>query len=240
MLERSGSGWTPAGFAKRTLAAAVSAGAIAGFVLPFAWSPIAGLVAGAAIPHAIIRRNIRKRQHRFEEQFPSCLEFISRSMRAGHAFSVALELIQHEFDGPLAAEFRRAYEEHSLGMPLEQALQKIARRVPLLSVQFFVCAVTLQKRTGGNLAEVLEKLAEIIRERFKLQARIRVVSAHGRMTAISLAAIPASVAGLMFVVNRPYMRFFVEDSNGHWLTATAIVLQLIGYLVIRKMVRIEV
>ncbi len=122
------------------------------------------------------------RLRRFEELFPDSLEFVSRSMRAGHAFSVSLEMIHREFQEPLSGEFRRTFEEHNLGLPLDVALQKLAKRVPSLDVHFFVSAVLLQKRTGGNLAEILDKLAYVIRERFKLRGRIRAVSAHGRMT----------------------------------------------------------
>ncbi len=111
-------------------------------------------------------------------------------MRAGHAFSVSLEMIHREFQEPLAGEFRRTFEEHNLGLPLDVALQKLAKRVPSLDVHFFVSAVLLQKRTGGNLAEILDKLAYVIRERFKLRGRIRAVSAHGRMTGTALSCIP--------------------------------------------------
>ena len=114
-------------------------------------------------------RKRKARLRRFEELFPDSLEFVSRSMRAGHAFSVSLEMIHREFQEPLAGEFRRTFEEHNLGLPLDVALQKLAKRVPSLDVHFFVSAVLLQKRTGGNLAEILDKLAYVIRERFKLR-----------------------------------------------------------------------
>ena len=127
--------------------------------------------------------------------FPDSLEFVSRSMRAGHAFSVSLEMIHREFQEPLAGEFRRTFEEHNLGLPLEVALQKLAKRVPSLDVHFFVSAVLLQKRTGGNLAEILDKLAYVIRERFKLRGRIRAISAHGSMTGTALSLIPVGGRG---------------------------------------------
>ena len=130
----------------------------------------------------------------FEEQFPDCLEFVSRSMRAGHAFSVAIEMAHREFSDPLAGEMRRAFEEQNLGQPLEIVLRKLSQRMPSMDVQFFVSAVLLQKRTGGNLAELLDKLAQLIRERFKLRARIRAVSAQGLMSGRILSAIPAGVA----------------------------------------------
>jgi tight adherence protein B len=176
----------------------------------------------------------------FEGQFPDCLEFISRSMRAGHAYSVAIEMAHKEFSDPVAAEFRRVFEEQNLGQPLDIVLRKLTQRVPSMDVQFFVSAVLLQKRTGGNLAELLDKLAQLIRERFKLRARIRAVSAQGLMSGRILAAIPMGVAALMFVVNPQYARFFVDDPMGHELMAAALGLQLIGYLIIRKIVTFEV
>ena len=147
------------------------------------------------------RRLARNRVAAFEEQFPDCLEFISRSMRAGHAFSVALDMAHREFSDPLASEFRRAFEEQKLGQPLDIVLRKLAQRVPSMDAQFFVSAVLMQKRTGGNLAELLDKLALIIRERFKLRARIRTVSAQGLMSGRILSSIPVGVAVLMFVMN---------------------------------------
>jgi tight adherence protein B len=140
----------------------------------------------------------------------------------------------------VGAEFRRVFEEQNLGQPLDIVLRKLTSRVPSMDVQFFVSAVLLQKRTGGNLAELLDKLAQLIRERFKLRARIRAVSAQGLMSGRILAAIPMAVAALMFVVNPQYARFFIDDPMGHELMAGALGLQLIGYLIIRKIVTFEV
>jgi tight adherence protein B len=200
---------------------------------------LAGAAAGA-VPFLYVRRAAAGRLRKFEEQFPDCLEFISRSMRAGHAFSVSLDLVHREFNDPLASEFRRAFEEQNLGQPLEIVLRKLARRMPSMDVQFFASAVLMQKRTGGNLAELLDGLAQLIRQRFKLRARVRAISAMGLMSGRVLAAIPLVVAALMVLVNRPYVRFFVDDPVGNQLLAGAIGLQLFGYLVIRKIVTIEV
>jgi len=205
--------------------------------------PLAALGAAAVAgmtPWVYAKRKARQRVHRFEEQFPDCLEFISRSMRAGHAFSVSLEMVHKEFSDPLASEFRRVFEEQNLGQPLEIVLKKLSSRIPSMDVQFYVSAVLLQKRTGGNLAELLDKLAQIIRERFKLRARVRAVSAQGLMSGRILAAIPLAVAALMFVVNPQYARFFIDDPAGHEMVAGALGLELVGYLIIRKIVVIEI
>jgi len=242
LLETAALKWGAAGLLHRAVALF-----LAGFaVVTLATGnrmPLAALgtgLAGALMPLGYVRRKARKRIQAFEEQFPDCLEFLSRSMRAGHAFSVALEMAQKEYSDPLAAEFRRAFEEQNLGQSLEVVLHKLSQRVPSMDVQFFVSAVLLQKRTGGNLAELLDKLAGLIRERFKLRARIRAVSAQGLMSGRILSAIPVAVAVLMFVVNPKYARFFLDDPAGHELLAAGIGLQLMGYLIIRKIVAIEV
>lgn len=200
---------------------------------------IAGAIAACA-PFVYVYRKRAARLFKFEEQFPESLEFVARSMRAGHAFSVSLEMIHREFQEPLAGEFKRTFEEHNLGLPLETALQKLAKRVPSLDVHFFVSAVMLQKRTGGNLAEILDKLAYVIRERFKLRGKIKAVSAHGKMTGGALSAIPAAVATILFYVNPEYANFFMTDEVGHLMAGAGIGMQLIGYGIIKKIVTIEV
>lgn len=201
---------------------------------------LGGGVGGAMAPLQWVRRKARTRIRQFEEQFPDCLEFISRSMRAGHAFSVSLEMVHKEFSDPLASEFRRTFEEQNLGQPLDIVLKKMSRRMPSMDTQFFVSAVLLQKRTGGNLAELLDKLADIIRQRFKLRARIRAISAQGLMSGRILASIPGAVGILMYMANPSYARFFVDDPAGREMLAAALGLQLVGYLIIKKIVTIEV
>lgn len=242
LLEQAGMKWTPAQFTYACLGCFVGGFGLAWMFLPPAWTNWASAPALLACfaPLVIVMRRRGARMRRFEELFPDSLEFVSRSMRAGHAFSVSLEMIHREFQEPLAGEFRRTFEEHNLGLPLEVALQKLAKRVPMLDVQFFVSAVLLQKRTGGNLAEILDKLAYVIRERFKLRGKIRAISAHGRMTGLALTCIPIAVAILMFYTNPDYVKFFFEDETGNIMAGCAIALQLVGYGVIRKIVTIEV
>ena len=242
LLEQAGLRWTVIKFAHTSLALFLLGYGAAWVMLPANLSLIA-LVAGLVFGFGPLIHVLRKkasRLHKFEEQFPESLEFVARSMRAGHAFSVSLEMLHREFQEPLAGEFRRTFEEHNLGLPLEIALEKLSKRVPSLDVHFFVSAVMLQKRTGGNLAEILDKLAVIIRERFKLRGRIRAISAHGKMTATALTSIPVGVAVLLFYANPDYVRFFINDEVGNIMAASAIGLQIIGYLVMKKIVAIEV
>jgi len=242
LLEQAGLKWNVNRLVHACLAMFL-AGFIAAWILvPGAYrhlSVLPAIVCGA-LPLLYVIRKRRSRLRRFEEQFPDSLEFVARSMRAGHAFSVSLEMIHREFQEPLSGEFRRAFDEHNLGLPLEVALEKLAKRVPLLDVHFFVSAVLLQKRTGGNLAEILDKLAYVIRERFKLRGRIRAISAHGRMTGTALTCIPIGVALLMFWVNPDYIKFFFNDEVGQLMMGAAVFLQLAGYAIIKKIVSIEV
>lgn len=242
LLEQAGMTWRPARLAHACLGLF-----LVGFLIGWQFVPgdrfLVNLGLGAAfgsLPLLHVRRMREKRLNRFEEIFPDSLEFVARSMRAGHAFSGALEMIPKEFPDPLACEYRKAFEEHNLGLPLDSALQKMGQRVPSLDLQFFISAVLLQKRTGGNLAEILDKLAYVIRERFKLRGKIRAISAHGRMTGTALSMIPLAVGLLMFWVNPSYARFFFEDEIGQYMAGAAIGLQLLGYAIISKIVQIEI
>ena len=241
LLEQAGLSWTPARLVNMGIMAFGSTLAASWFFLPVPkWLALLLAAGAGAMPFWLVVRKRKSRLRRFEEIFPDTLEFVSRSMRAGHAFSVSLEMIHREFPEPVSSEFRRTFEEHNLGLPIEVALQKLSNRVPSLDVQFFVSAVLLQKRTGGNLAEILDKLAYVIRERFKLRGRIRSVSAHGKMTATALSCIPIAVAVLMFYTNPDYVKFFFEDDIGNIMLGSAVALQLIGYLIMQQIVKIEV
>jgi tight adherence protein B len=242
LLEQSGLRWGVARLVHACLACFIIGYLFVHFFLPPKFR-VFGLLPAAAFgmaPIYFILSKRKKRMRRFEELFPDTLEFVSRSMRAGHAFSGSLEMIHREFQEPIASEFKRAFEEHNLGLPLDVALEKLAKRVPLLDVQFFVSAVSLQKRTGGNLAEILDKLAFIIRERFKLLGKIRAVSAHGKMTGMALSSVPFLVGGMMFFTNRDSILFFINDEVGNMLLGGAIGLQLLGYWIIQQIVKIEV
>jgi tight adherence protein B len=242
LIEQAGLRWTAAKLMQLALAGGLGGFFAAWYLLPPPFDKFAWFVAaiGFCMPLLYVVRKGKQRLKKFEDQFPDSLEFVSRSMRAGHAFSVSLEMIHREFAEPLSGEFRRTFDEQNLGLPLDIALQNLARRVPLLEVHFFVSAVLLQKRTGGNLSELLDKLAVIIRERFKLRGKIKAISAHGRITATTLSIIPIAVAFMMFYSNREYVEFFVKDPTGNQMAGVAIFFQLVGYLVMKKIVSIEI
>jgi len=242
LLEQAGLKWKAPRLIHMCLSLFLAGFAVGWLFLPARFQALSVLPALllAALPLLYVTRKRNSRLFKFEEQFPESLEFVARSMRAGHAFSVSLEMLHREFQEPLAGEFRRTFEEHNLGLPLDVALQKMAQRVPLLDVHFFVSAVLLQKRTGGNLAEILDKLAYVIRERFKLRGKIRAISAHGRMTGMALSSIPIAVGVLMFISNPDYVTFFFRDETGNYMAIGGIMLQIIGYGIIKKIVNIEI
>ena len=242
LLEQAGLKWKATRLLHGCLALFLGGFGLGWLMIPadFRMAAFLPAIIAAFLPILYVLRKRKSRLRRFEELFPESLEFVARSMRAGHAFSVSLEMIHREFQEPLAGEFRRTFEEHNLGLPLDVALQKLAKRIPSLDVHFFVSAVLLQKRTGGNLAEILDKLAYVIRERFKLRGKIRAISAHGRMTGIALTCIPLGVGVIMFYVNPDYARFFFTDDVGRIMLLAAITLQVIGYMIIKRIVKIEV
>lgn len=242
LCERAGEARDPGAILRTCAIAAVVSGLCVIFVVPESLMLIAipVMLASGLIPVWRLKSKVRRRLDRFEAQFPDGLEFIARSMRAGHAFSVSLEMLYREFEDPLATEFRRTFEEQNLGLPLEIALAKFAERVPLVDVRFFTSAVLLQRKTGGNLTEILDNLAHLIRERYKLRGKIRAISAHGRMTGKALSAIPVFVGVLMVWMNRDYRQFFLGTILGREMLAGSAALQVIGYLVINRIVNIEV
>jgi tight adherence protein B len=205
----------------------------------FAWiGLLAGLVA-ACVPYAFVRYKASRRVVLFEEQFPEAIDLIARALRAGHAFTTGLAMVAEEAPQPVAGEFRLLYDQQNFGMPLGDALRAFAERVPLLDARFFVTAVMTQREAGGNLAEVLDNLGSVIRERFKVKRQIRVLSAHGRITGFVLASLPPVLAIAMLVVTPEHMKVLVNDPLGPPMVLFAIALQIVGSLIIRRIVDIE-
>lgn len=242
LIEQAGLSWTTGQVVLASLAVMLVAFNLIWYAAPTQIRDLAFVIAPAlaATPVLFLRLKRTRRTLAFEAQFPDALQFIARAMRAGHAFSVSLEMLHKEYPDPLGGEFRRAFEEQNLGLPIDTALEKLGQRMPLMDVQFFVAAVVLQKRTGGNLAEILENLAGLIRERFKLRGQIRSISAHGRLSSITLTAIPMVVGCMMWFVNRDHMMFFIEEEMGRLMAGAALAFMVIGYLIMQRIVNIEV
>ena len=177
---------------------------VAGGNLLFGW---AGAILGFFLPYAYASYMRTKRFQKFEEKFPEAIDTLARAVRAGHAFTTALEMIANEVSEPVAGEFRQLYEEQKFGLPVRDALINLADRIPLVDVKFFVTAVMLQRETGGNLAEILDNLSYVIRERFKILRQVRVHTAQGRLTMVLLMALPPTIVVIMtFLIRASFVR----------------------------------
>ena len=206
-------------------------------------STIIGLAAAAAAglaPLAYIALKRKLRLRAFERHFPEALDLLSRAVRAGHAFATGLKMIATETPEPLSTEFRIAFEEQNFGLPLRDALINLAERVPLIDVRFFVTSLLVQKETGGNLAEILDGLARVIRERFKIRGEVRTRTAQGRLSAAILLSLPPVMMLILGALNPDYIHPLYSDPVGPLLMWGAFGLQLIGTIWIWKIVNIEV
>lgn len=240
MLTQGGLNLRAGKFLSLSVLAGVAAGLIAYVASNRAEVGGVALLIGFVLPYsyAAIQRN--RRFEKFEELFPEAIDTLARAVRAGHAFTTALELITNEVAEPVAGEFRQLFEEQKFGMPVRDALMNLTERVPLVDVKFFVTAVMLQRETGGNLAEILDNLSYVIRERFKIQRQVRVYTAQGRLTMALLMGMPPIIVTVMLVVEPSFIRPLFADPIGHILLVAGIALQTVGYFVIRKIIKIQV
>jgi tight adherence protein B len=191
------------------------------------------------IPIAFVRFKARRRVAKFEEQFPEAIELIARALRAGHAMTTGLALVAEELPDPVGGEFRLVYDRQNFGMSMPDALRHFAERVPLLDARFFVTAVLTQRESGGNLAEILDNLGDVIRQRFRVKRQIRVVTAHARLTGGVLTMMPLGIALAMVVVAPDHILLLLRDPLGIQMVLAAILLWVIGYFAIRRLVDVE-
>jgi len=203
---------------------------------------IALLVAlGAAFaPFGFLLHRRGRRLKKFEEMFPEALDLLSRAIRAGHAFQTAMGMVADELPEPVGPEFKKTFDQQNFGLPLRDALNELSERITLLDVRFFVTAVLIQRDTGGNLSEILDNLAHVVRERFKIQRQVRVHTAHGRFTGYVLLALPAALAVALSIINPDHMHLLFHERMGQIMLMGAIVMQSIGFVWIRKVIKIEV
>jgi len=206
-----------------------------GEILPLSLAVILGYVPFA---YALLKK--KKRMRKFEKQLPEALELIARTLRAGQALSGALSIVSEEFDDPLGTEFERLLDEINYGVSAQEALQNLAARVECPDVRFFVVAVVIQRESGGNLSEIIENIAHVVRERFKLMGKIRVLSAEGKYSALVLCLLPFLVGFVIYLLNRDYMMLLIEDQLGKYMIGTGLVMMLLGVIVIRQMIQIKV
>ena len=228
----------------RLLMFSVMAGILAGLAVSMLTvNPIlivvSGLV-GALVPFMHVLWKRKKRFNAFLENLPEALELMSRALSAGHAFSEALHMVSVEMPEPIATEFRKTYEEQNLGLSLKLALENLTNRMPLLDLRLCVTAVLIQRETGGNLAEILEKVAHTIRERFRIMGDLKTLTTSSRLSAWVLCAVPIFIASVVTIMNPEYMSIMWKDPRGHKLVALGIALQLVGMLFVRKILKIKI
>jgi tight adherence protein B len=239
MIQQAGLNWTPT-----RLISAMALMTVPGAALGMMLAGTAGLVMGALAlglaPYLFVRKKRTRRLDALEEQFPESLDFLARSMRAGHAFSISLEMVGEELPDPLGQEFRTLFNEQNLGAPLDIALRNFTNRVPLLDCRFFTSSVLLQKQTGGNLSEILSRLAYVIRERFRLKGQVKAASAHGRMTATILTLLPVATMLGLLAVAPGYLQGMAADPDGKKMIAAAVIAQVLGNFFIKKIIKIKV
>jgi tight adherence protein B len=177
---------------------------------------------------------------KFEEQFPEALDVLSRAIRAGHAFQTALGMAADEMPAPVGPELKKTFDQQNYGLPLKDALNDLATRINLLDVRFFVTAILIQRDTGGNLSEILDNLAHVVRERFKILRQVRVHTAHGRFTAYVLLSLPAFLAVALSFINPDHMGLLFRERMGQMMLLGAMCLQGVGFVWIRQVIKIEV
>ena len=240
LIEQAGARTTAGRVVLMSVAAAAVFGvATALFVRP-AWAPIAAAVAGSTLPTLWLLRLRSRRRRKFEEIFPEALDLLSRAIKAGHAFQTAMQMAADELPDPVGPEFKKTFDEQNFGLPLRDALNGMAARVPIIDVKFFVTAVLIQRETGGNLSEILDNLAHVVRERFKVLRQVRVHTAHGRFTGWVLLALPAGLAIVLSFINPDHMQLLFREPMGQTLLMVAVVMQTIGFFWIKHVIKIEV
>jgi tight adherence protein B len=239
-LDQAGVRSSPARFAALSMIlGAVSTVACVMLHAPVWFTPVAAVLV-AALPLLFVVFKRKRRINAFAKQLPDALELVSRALRAGHSLAAGFNLVGSEMPNPIGLEFTRCYEEQNLGIPLEQALEGMTTRVPNLDLRFFATAVILQRQTGGDLAEILDKIGTLIRERFKVWGQIQALTGEGRLSGVVLLGLPPVLFLVMYRLNPEYCQVLFTDPMGQSMLWVAIFLQFVGALVIRKIINIKV
>lgn len=239
-LEQTGTETTVSSFVMMSL----GIGAVAG-VICFVFSPWKSLVPPVALAFAVLPflyfRFIRgRRMNKFGQQLPACLDLMSQALRAGQSLPAAIQLVGQQMEAPLGPEFQRSFEEQNLGVTLADSLRSMTDRVPNLDLRFFVTAVVLQRQTGGDLAEILDKISHLTRERFQIRGQIQALTGEGRISGIVLLVLPPALFAVMLKLNYDYVMMLFEDEMGQKMLIGAVILQFIGAFAIKKIIDIKV
>jgi tight adherence protein B len=239
-IEQSGVKASLTGILLIALFNAIVVALIIGLISRASWGLPLGAGLGFAMPFMFLRMKRRRRLLLFEEQFPEALDLISRALKAGHAFATGMKMVADEMPEPVGPEFRKSFDEQNFGLPLKDSLDNLGQRIPSLDVRFFATAVLIQRETGGNLSEILDNLAHVVRERFKILRQVRVFTAHGRLTGYVLLALPAFLSVALMFINPEHMNLLFRERMGQMMLLGALVMQFIGYLWIQQVIKIEV
>lgn len=240
LIEEADIGWSPLTFYLLSFGAAAAMG---GGALTVSRSLLISIVVGAvgaALPYMYLRRRRKLVTEAFEREFPEALDLLTRAIRAGHPLASGLRMVAEEGPERAAEEFGKSFEEHRFGLPFEDALLGLVDRVGLVDVRIFATAVLIQRESGGNLAEILDKLGSTIRGRFNIRRQLRVYTAQGRLSGYTLAALPIVVGSLIYLIEPSYVSLLFTETLGRLLLVGGLIMQIIGYFWIRKIVNIEI
>ena len=240
MLEQAGISWTLQTLLLLSLGTALALGSVALIVTRSVPGGIVATVLGAMLPNLYVRRRRTKRLNAFEELLPESIDLVGRALRAGHPLTAGFKMAADDGSEPVAGEFRRVFEEQRFGLPLQESLLGMADRVDLVDVRILVTAILIQREVGGNLAEILDNLAAVVRARFTIRRQLRVYTAQGRMTGYLLAALPLILFSILYMLNPSYMSILFTDPIGKLLILVAVSMQLVGFFWIRKIINIEI
>jgi tight adherence protein B len=239
-LQQAGVSWSLQTYLLLTTGSSVAFGMASFMITRSAMFAIVLAALGSLLPDMFVYRRKLKKMRLFEEQFPEAIDLLGRAIRAGHPLSAGIRMVAEEAPEPVAGEFRQVFEEQRFGLPFEDALLGLSDRNALVDVRIFVTAVMIQREVGGNLAEILDKISQTVRARFTILRQLRVYTAQGRMSGYVLAVMPILVATAFFFIERPYIMMLFTEPLGRLMVLSALIMQIIGYLWIRKIVNIEI
>jgi tight adherence protein B len=239
VLREAGSSWSFQSFFLIGLGFAAAGGLTLGLLTRSLIGAVVGVAAGAITPYLIVRLRANRRAAKVEEQVPDAIDLMGRAMRAGHPLSAGFKMVADEAPEPIASEFRQVFEEQRFGLPFEDSLLGLGERIRLSDIRILVTAILVHRQVGGNLAEILDNIAEIVRERFKLRRQLRVITAQGRLSGYVLAFLPVVLGVAIYILNRDYMMPIFVEPAGKFMLAGALIFQVLGYLWIRRILDIE-
>lgn len=239
VLREAGSAWSFQGFFLISLGLAAGGGLTMGLLSRSVIGGVIGVVVGASLPYVVVRIRANRRAAKVEEQVPDAIDLMGRAMRAGHPLSAGFKMVADEAPEPIATEFRKVFEEQRFGLPFEDSLLGLGERIRLSDIRILVTAILVHRQVGGNLAEILDNIAHLVRERFKLRRQLRVITAQGRLSGYVLAFLPIVLGLAIYTLNRDYMMPIFVEPAGKYMLAGALIFQVIGYLWIRRILDIE-